>query len=180
MANPVYIFNNKTADKYWNKLLKIAKKGDFGVVEFNTEISNTIDSGGLSFLLDLFSKKKLTKVNYKASMDVMLKEMYTLVKSDLKDSESVTLKKYLDSRNLYQLGQDIYNSSDVKLGAILVTDDRDYISPPYLDSYLFDLYHRDKVSSLRVIKSNNVVTDITSITMSYIDKYKTAINILNS
>ncbi len=179
--------------KLYNKISKISLKGIDGYNEFSDYIDECLSNSLYSVLDDVFITYYKTDIHKYNTITSMKKYAWNAVLFKSVSKFQFNLKAFYDENNVYQRGQNIYDSTTYEmLGTfiesptltIMNVNGITYSSMPsqiyYRNTTLFQKLDSASALELQVYGNddNNLLAILQSATMSLFEKYEKGINLL--
>lgn len=171
------MYSNKTFQKIYLKIDSIAKKGILGQTEYNIYIDDIINAGQFYILKDvLYTKYGIP--SYQMGVLEIKSNTFNSIRFKTTSSFQEDLQSLYSSSSVYQMGQDIYvQSTSLKLGTIISLTSTSNVSPSGMTSSKI-LNVIPTLTSLSVLRSDNVLIELNDASTTLINKYKSAIHFL--
>lgn len=146
--------SSKKLNKIYLKIDSIAKKGDLGKLEYYQFIDELIDKGEFYLFQDVMVRKYGIDISYIETYNIK-KKTFDVIRFNTSSKFQEDLKKLYDSKSIYQIGLDIFESN-IKLGRIIKSEDDD----------------------LYVYRADNINLTLNDPEISLLSKYASASNFL--
>lgn len=179
--------------KIYNKLSQLAQKGVDAYSEYSSYINDCIDNGEYSLLDDVFVKYYNTNIHIYNTISELKQKTWDIILFNSSGNYQVNLKSYYDAKNVYQVGQTIYDATTndilgtfIEIPLMNVTNYKgvSYSSYPshiyYRNPSLFYKLDQAKEIGLQVISNYDITLNVilSDPNMSMLDKHKLGISIL--
>lgn len=191
----------KRVDSIFNKIINISQKGNDYYLNYYNYIDDLLRNNEYLLLQDVFNKYFKTDIRQWNSIPILKQESWRVVTFNTNSMYMYRLKDYYNSKNVYQIGQKIYNLTTNQFLGKFVEIERlnqvnfsgaTYSFPPYYAYYdNTDLYQLSSITYSVAIPgiAKGIILQVQIGTtsnyallndpqMSLLDKYKKGVQLL--
>jgi hypothetical protein len=173
------MYNNKTFNKIYLKIDSIAKEGSLGQINYNQYINELIDAGQFYIFRDVLDRKYGIPSSQQMTVTDIKNNTFDKIRFQTTSVFQESLQSLYIKYSVYQMGIDVYrNGTDLSLGNIKSTLSVSSTVVPTGVTSSNSLNGIPTITSLSVLRSDNVLLNLDDPSTELISKYESAIQFL--
>lgn len=158
----------KRLEKIYLNVDSIAKEGNLGYVEYKKYVDQVVSDGYFYIFQFMLERKYLIEAADLTLLDIKSKKIYDIIRLNTYSKLQLSLKKIYEKNSTYQIGVEVFNFSDIKIGEISVYTDPTTTLPNT----------RDIVVAFRT--TDGILLNLTDDSISIESRYDQALQFLNT